>query len=223
MMDIERLMGSAHSVKITQVKKENASTSTLEFEMQYLDGGIGAGQFLMIWVPGIDEIPMSVSLWNAPKGAITIKAIGEATNHLINLGKGDWIGIRGPFGNKFSTNAKRALIVGGGIGIAPLRPLVYDLLQEAKEVHLIAGAKSKDELILYDFEQLEDDKDLLMEQILENINNTPIGLVLKKIASLPEIRRKKVLNLRKQINTGKYDLNRRLDVALDRVLEELTT
>lgn len=72
-------------------------------------------------------------------------------------------------------------------------------------------------------EQLEDDKDLLMEQILENINNTPIGLVLKKIASLPEIRRKKVLNLRKQINTGKYDLNRRLDVALDRVLEELTT
>jgi hypothetical protein len=72
-------------------------------------------------------------------------------------------------------------------------------------------------------EQLAGDKDLLMEQILENINNTPIGQVLKKIASLPEIRRNKVLNVRKQLNTGKYDLNRRLDVALDRVLEELTT
>jgi len=65
-------------------------------------------------------------------------------------------------------------------------------------------------------------QDLLMEQILENINTTPIGHVLKKIASLPEVRKEKVLNVRRQITEGKYDLNERLDIVLDRVLEDLT-
>ena len=64
--------------------------------------------------------------------------------------------------------------------------------------------------------------DMLMEQILENINNTPIGQVLKRIASLPEMRRKKVLKLRRQITEGSYDLNERLDEALDRALEDIT-
>jgi len=67
------------------------------------------------------------------------------------------------------------------------------------------------------------DEDLTMEQILENINNTPIGQVLKKIASLPEIRKEKVLRVRRQLTEGKYNLNERLDIALDKVLEDLTT
>jgi hypothetical protein len=66
------------------------------------------------------------------------------------------------------------------------------------------------------------DDDLIMEQILENINATPIGQVLKRIASLPEVRKEKVLNVRRQLTEGKYDINERLDVALDRVLEDLT-
>jgi hypothetical protein len=66
------------------------------------------------------------------------------------------------------------------------------------------------------------DQDMVMEQILNNIHNTPIGQVLKKIASLPEIRREKVLTLRRQITEGRYDLTDRLDLALDRVLEDLT-
>ena len=70
---------------------------------------------------------------------------------------------------------------------------------------------------------LAQDKDLVMEQILDNIHSTPIGQVLKKIASLPEIRREKVLNLRHEITEGRYDLAERLDIALDRVLEDLTT
>ena len=69
---------------------------------------------------------------------------------------------------------------------------------------------------------LTDDKDLLMEQILENINTTPIGQVLKKIASLPEVRKKKIMDVRQQLTEGKYDLKKRLDVALDKVLEDLT-
>ena len=67
------------------------------------------------------------------------------------------------------------------------------------------------------------DRDALMEDILENINSTPIGRVLKRIGSLPEVRRGKVLNLRQQITDGTYDVGDHLDVALDRVLEDLTT
>jgi hypothetical protein len=67
------------------------------------------------------------------------------------------------------------------------------------------------------------DEDLVMEQILENINTTPIGQVLKKIASLPEVRKEKVLDVRRQLTEGKYELNERLNIALDKVLEDLTT
>lgn len=71
-------------------------------------------------------------------------------------------------------------------------------------------------------ENLVSEQDLLMEQILENINTTPIGQVLKKIATLPEVRQEKVLDVRQQLSKGKYRLNERLDIALDRVLEDLT-
>ncbi|MHC4156202.1 MAG: flagellar biosynthesis anti-sigma factor FlgM [Planctomycetota bacterium] len=70
-------------------------------------------------------------------------------------------------------------------------------------------------------QELTLDKDLLMEQILENINNTPIGQVLKKIASLPEVRQEKVLDVRRRLTQGKYDLSGRLDIVLDRVLADL--
>lgn len=65
------------------------------------------------------------------------------------------------------------------------------------------------------------DQDLVMERILKNIHNTPIGQVLNKIASLPEVRKEKVLDVRQQLTEGKYDLSERLDVALEKVLEDL--
>jgi len=72
-------------------------------------------------------------------------------------------------------------------------------------------------------EDLAAENDLIMEQILENLNATPLGQVLKSIASLPEIRQQKILNVRQQLTEGKYNLNERLEIALDRVLEDLTT
>ncbi|NQT02355.1 MAG: hypothetical protein HQ580_10045 [Planctomycetes bacterium] len=71
-------------------------------------------------------------------------------------------------------------------------------------------------------DSLAPDKDFIMEQILENLNTTPIGQVLKKIASLPDGRKEKVLDVRQQLTEGKYELNEYLDVALDKVLEDLT-
>ena len=65
--------------------------------------------------------------------------------------------------------------------------------------------------------------DILMETILENIHTTPIGQALKRLGELPEIRKGKVLNVRRRLDEGCYDLDDRLDAVVDRVLEDLTT
>lgn len=65
--------------------------------------------------------------------------------------------------------------------------------------------------------------DLTMEQILDNLNRTPLGQVLKRIASMPEVRRKKVLEVRRSLSEGQYELNDRLDKALEKVFEDLKT
>jgi len=152
-MDVENLMGSPSSIQITEVIKENNSTTSLRFELPTAIKHIEAGQFVMVWVPGVDEIPMSISYWKAPEAEITVKSIGEATNNLCKLKKEDWIGIRGPFGKSFSSDSDSALLVGGGIGIAPIRPLVYDLLEKSTEVTLLIAAKTKEELVMYDFKE----------------------------------------------------------------------
>ena len=64
------------------------------------------------------------------------------------------------------------------------------------------------------------EQDVFMEQVLENLNSTPVGKVLKRIASLPEMRQKKVLDVRERLGSGHYELNERLDIALDKVLED---
>jgi hypothetical protein len=63
--------------------------------------------------------------------------------------------------------------------------------------------------------------DLLMEQILDNMNSTPLGQVLKKIAVMPEVRKQKVLKVRRQLTEGRYNLAERLDLALEKVLDDL--
>ena len=70
-------------------------------------------------------------------------------------------------------------------------------------------------------EDLVAENDIIIEQILENVNNTPLGQVLKRVASLPEVRQKKVLDVRRSLADGQYDMNDRLDMALDKILEEL--
>jgi hypothetical protein len=71
------------------------------------------------------------------------------------------------------------------------------------------------------FDDLIADDDLLMEQILDNMNSTPLGQVLKKIAVMPEVRKQKVLKVRRQLTEGRYNLAERLDLALEKVLDDL--
>jgi dihydroorotate dehydrogenase electron transfer subunit len=158
-MNMDDLMGNPISVKVSELVDEPGSASTIIFDIKDSEFGFAPGQFLMIWIPGVDEIPMSVSLWEPPKAGITVLPVGEATESLASLQPNDWIGIRGPFGSSFTLESQKALVVGGGVGMAPLRPLVYALLKIDVEVTMLIAARTKQELIFFEeFLQLSDNK-----------------------------------------------------------------
>ena len=161
-MNVDRLMGNQVSVQVSETVQETDTARTIQFKVSNPDFKVAPGQFLMIWVPGIDEIPMSVSWWDSPKVGITVLPIGDATTKLTSLQEGDWIGIRGPFGSAFTLDSKRALIVGGGIGIAPMRPLVHKLLDNGTDVTLLIAAKTSKKLVfLKEFSSLSHDRLIL--------------------------------------------------------------
>ncbi|MBI2656289.1 dihydroorotate dehydrogenase electron transfer subunit [Candidatus Woesearchaeota archaeon] len=100
------------------------------------------GQFVMVWLPGVDEKPMAVSYWKKNEFAFTSSAIGNFTKALNMLKKGDKVGIRGPYGNSFSLK-QNACVVGGGVGMASVSALIDAL----KNPVVINGARSKEHLI----------------------------------------------------------------------------
>lgn len=100
------------------------------------------GQFVMVWLPGIDEKPMAVSYWKRNEFAFTSQAIGKFTNALDTLKKGDKVGIRGPYGNCFSAKSN-SIVVAGGVGMASVSTLI-DILKNPLAIY---GARSKEHLI----------------------------------------------------------------------------
>ncbi len=152
-MDVDKLAGAPISVQIKKAVEESVRAVTLYFDMP--DRDFLPGQFVMVWIPDVDEIPMSVASWKKPTAGITVQIIGPATEALSKLTTGDWIGIRGPFGNSFTiSDYEHALLVGGGVGVAPLYFLCKVLLEQDIKVTAIWAAKTKDELILYDLEKI---------------------------------------------------------------------
>ena len=73
------------------------------------------------------------------------------------------------------------------------------------------------------YQQTGIEKDTSGQGMLDNMNSTPIGRLLKLISALPQVRREKVVTLRQQLHYGDYNLGDNLDTALDRVIEELIT
>jgi dihydroorotate dehydrogenase electron transfer subunit len=134
---------SQRIVKITDVVEENPNVKTLMFRDP---NNAFAGQFVMVWIPKVDEIPMSISQNGEYKG-MTIKQIGAATNALNNLKTGDKIGIRGPYGTFFRSRGKKILVVAGGIGIAPILPFIETNNREDAEVYVALGAVTSSELV----------------------------------------------------------------------------
>jgi len=105
------------------------------------------GQFLMFWIPGIDEIPLSILDAGAGQVSVAVKKVGDATEHLHKMDRGQLVGVRGPFGNSFTETRGRVLLVGGGTGTAPLLFLAKRLAAKADRLSLVVGAKTRSELL----------------------------------------------------------------------------
>jgi len=148
---------SVRPFKINRVSKETADTFTME-----LDPGNGKngyafepGQFNMLYVFGVGEVPISIS--GDPSKAKTlvhtVRAVGGATRAMKKLKAGDFLGVRGPYGKSWpvvEAVGHDVVIVAGGIGLAPLRPVIYHLLSNREKYGKIAilyGARSPEEML----------------------------------------------------------------------------
>jgi dihydroorotate dehydrogenase electron transfer subunit len=134
------------TTQIESVKTENPTTKTYTFTDPRC-AKAKPGQFLMLWIPRIDEIPLSIMNTTGNSVSVTVKNVGDATRHLHTLKKGDTIGIRGPFGNHFTPNNGNILLIAGGTGTAPLLYLAKQLATTAKRLSFIMGAKTRNELL----------------------------------------------------------------------------
>lgn len=143
--------------RVAKVGRETADTVTLELEPP---AGCRAfafapGQFNMLYLFGVGEVPISMSGEAASPLPIvhTIRAAGAVTRGLSSLRRGDWVGVRGPFGTSWPLAAAEGadvLVVAGGIGLAPLRPAIYQLLAHRERyarVILLYGARQPADLL----------------------------------------------------------------------------
>jgi len=113
------------------------------------------GQFVQVALLGIGECPISIcsSPTRPDTFELCIRRVGEVTEHIHRLKKGDIIGVRGPLGNGFDVEELHGhdiLIVVGGLGLAPIRSLVQYILDERGRFgafHLLYGCRSPDELL----------------------------------------------------------------------------
>ncbi len=134
------------AVTIERVEKETPDTYTLCFPAV---AGARPGQYVMVWRPGVDEVPMSLSSIG-DSCSITVRVVGEATLSLSRLRRGDKVGIRGPFGNGYTIMGKRPLLIGGGTGIASLAPLADEMVARDIKPTFLIGARSRDQLLFKD-------------------------------------------------------------------------
>lgn len=143
--------------KITQVRRELADTFTLDLTPE--DGKASfpflPGQFNMVYAFGAGEVPVSISGDPAKPGKLvhTIRAVGKTTEALQALKKGDVIGIRGPFGSAWPIaehTGKDIVVVTGGIGLAPLRPVIYHVLNNRTDYgqfNILYGARKPQDIL----------------------------------------------------------------------------
>ncbi|GBC74244.1 Dihydroorotate dehydrogenase B (NAD(+)), electron transfer subunit [archaeon HR05] len=140
-------------VRVEEVRYESPTVRTLIFKDD-LASEARAGQFLMVWIPRVDEIPMSVMLDpydRAGYAALTVRRHGYSSTALYNMHEGSTIGLRGPYGRAFTASNGNVILVGGGTGLVPLLRLCKMLSNSTGiRVTFIMGSRSKDEVIFED-------------------------------------------------------------------------
>jgi NAD(P)H-flavin reductase len=181
------------------VRQELADTFTMSLTPE--DAGdpctFGPGQFNMLYVAGVGEVPISISGDPARRGSFvhTTRAVGTVTRAMRQLKRGDWIGLRGPFGNRWPVDAaleRDVLIVAGGIGLAPLRPAMYHLLAHRaryRKVILLYGTRTPADLLFRkELERWRASFDLEVHVTVDRASGTwrgNVGVVTKLIGKVP--------------------------------------
>lgn len=125
---------------IEKVDVVTPTTVTLRFKW---DAVTLPGQFIMVWVPGTGEIPISLSHTGELKG-ITVKSYGKTSTAITEAKAGDRIFFRGPYGNTFRTTKGKSLVIGGGTGMAGLLPLI------GSNSYGVVSARTSEELLFAD-------------------------------------------------------------------------
>ena len=146
-----------HTVEIKDIRQETADTKT--YRLSFCDAAVQGsytfepGQFNMVTVFGIGEAPVSLSSNSVDKESFehTIRNVGNVTNALAKLSVGDTFHVRGPYGTGWPMDfmkGKNVLIIAGGIGLAPLRPVIYsiaDRRQDFETLEILYGARAPED------------------------------------------------------------------------------
>lgn len=139
--------------------QETADTWTLTLEPVGGEGpSVAPGQFVMVYAFGIGEVPISVSGPPFRRGPVvlTARAVGAVTRAICASERGTVLGLRGPFGTSWPVDAAAGddvVVVAGGIGLAPLRPVLERVLErrgDYGDVALLYGARTPDDLLYVD-------------------------------------------------------------------------
>ena len=142
--------------RIEKIRRETHDTRTLELK-DIANGALSflPGQFNMLYVFGMGEIPVSISGDPAKPDTLlhTIRGVGPVSDAALRLKPGSALGIRGPFGNHWPLNESAGsdvVIIAGGIGLAPLRPALYALLlnrEKFGKIVLLYGARTPEDIL----------------------------------------------------------------------------
>jgi len=171
---------------ILSVKTESPTVKTFTFKDKVCVRA-KPGQFLMLWIPSVDEIPLSILDANEDGAvSVAVKKVGEATQALHSKKVGEIVGLRGPFGNSFTLKEGKILMVGGGTGTAPLLFLAKKSASKATKLVFVIGAKTKEELLFIDKLEETCSKDNLIATTedgsygIKGLATTPLESLLTK-------------------------------------------
>lgn len=143
---MERPLERPQVVEISRVVDEAEGIKTI-----FLKSRLQAkpGQFLMVWIPRVDEKPFAINYSNSREAGITIAAVGPFSNKLCSMKPGEKVGIRGPYGTAYNLEKglKSVAVVGGGYGAVALTMLTEQALQNGVKVKFILGARTKNRLV----------------------------------------------------------------------------
>jgi NAD(P)H-flavin reductase len=175
-----------NAAEVVEIIEETKDTKTYKI---FIKGKVSdefrPGRFLMVYLKGSGEIPISLSDLaqdkdNGVLAILTVRGVGVASQYMLSkVREGDKIGVRGPFGNGWpieNARGKDILIAGGGIGFAPLRPILNYIRKNRKDfgkVYLVYGARSPWDM-LYKYE-LESYKELPNSEIHFTIDRPAEG------------------------------------------------